>query len=73
MVYKDRCTFLKDIVPDGNLNVNLKKTKVLIFNCRFNSKYNFKYEGNLIEKCKSYRYLGVIITSSGKFKMCKED
>ena len=57
------------------LNVNLNKTKVMIFNKpgkRFN--YPFYYDnGKLIECTSNYKYLGITFTPSGKFSQCKDE
>ena len=55
-----------------NLNVNIQKTKIMIFNCIKTGKYEFTFGNNQVEICTSYSYLGITFTSNGKFKKCIE-
>ena len=56
------------------LNVNFKKTKVLIFNkSGRHIKEPFYFKSELIETVFKYKYLGVIFQSSGLFNYAKED
>ncbi|XP_022809214.1 uncharacterized protein LOC111346174 [Stylophora pistillata] len=56
------------------LSINLKKTKVMIFQkkCRKSTfyKYNFTIDSNTIEIVNIYTYLRVNFSSSGNFKGC---
>ena len=49
------------------LEVNLKKTKIMIFNKQGSliKKYNFFYKNTAIENVKEYKYLGFIFSCSG--------
>ena len=49
------------------LNINHDKTKIVIFGARRTDKYCFKMEGTSIEIVKSYKYLGVLMSSNGSF------
>ena len=52
------------------LKVNIKKTKVIVFNKPFNSKVKrsvFSIDQNKIEITNTYRYLGVDISNTGSF------
>ena len=49
------------------LNINYDKTKIVIFGSRKIDKHVFKMDNNIIEIVKSYKYLGVIMTSNGSF------
>lgn len=51
------------------LQVNLKKTKVMIFNKtgKLLQKYKFYYNNGPVEITNSYQYLGIIFTPSGSF------
>lgn len=57
------------------LKVNATKTKVVVFNKRFNDKIknlNFSIDGNKIELSKSYCYLGVEMSCSGSFQLAAD-
>ena len=49
------------------LNINHDKTKIVIFGARRTDKYCFTMEGTSIEIVKSYKYLGVLMSSNGSF------
>ena len=51
-----------------NLIINVKKTKVIIFNSRRKINQNFMLSNNIIQNCSSFCYLGIIINSKGSFK-----
>ena len=53
-----------------DLQLNIKKTKVMIFQNSGkgeNTQFNFG-PTRVLEKCKSYKYLGTIMTNTGNFK-----
>ena len=54
------------------LTVNIKKTKVVVFNSRVSSTADFRIMGKIIERTTSYTYLGIIFTCSGKFTRAME-
>ena len=57
----------------ADLNVILDKTKVMIFNnCgkSFNN-YSFRYSANNLENVKSYKYLGLVLSTYGNFKLSR--
>ena len=49
------------------LNINITKTKVIIFGARQTRNFNFKCGNNTIEITKTYHYLGVTFSSNGSF------
>lgn len=53
------------------LQVNLKKTKVILYNRQGSliKKYNFRFKSNNIEVTKQYKYLGFIFSCSGSSKI----
>ena len=55
---------------DWKLNVNIDKTKSLIFNKSGTLIKTEKlyYKGDLMEPTKHYKYLGILLDSNGKFK-----
>ena len=55
------CTYCKT----WGLDINIKRTKSIVFNSsgRIN-KTDFKYDNKPIEKGRSYKYLGITISSS---------
>ncbi len=58
------------------LTVNLKKTKILIFQSkRKQQKVGpvFKIGGSIVEQADSYKYLGVLFSSSGDFSNARKD
>ena len=56
---------------NGGLDINIDKTKVVVFNRAFRKthKFSFFVNNSPIEVAKSYRYLGVTITSTGSFHL----
>jgi hypothetical protein len=56
------------------MTVNLKKTKVLIFNTPGKiDKATFQLGGRLIENVSKYKYLGILFQASGSFAEAKLD
>jgi len=53
-----------------SLKVNISKTKILVFRRggRVSKKFHFFYKGQEIELVRKYTYLGVLFSSSGKFR-----
>ena len=49
------------------LNINYDKTKIVIFGARKTDLYCFTMEETIIEIVKSYKYLGVLMSSNGSF------
>lgn len=49
------------------LNINYDKTKIVIFGARKTDVYCFTMEETIIEIVKSYKYLGVLMSSNGSF------
>ena len=70
-----RCIYkLASYSEDNCLTVNLKKTKIVVF-CKSGklSKELFYYNGTQIQNSTSYKYLGIIFSSSGTFSYCQSD
>ena len=65
---------LENYCTDWCLDVNLDKTKVLIFN-KAGKLYNyeFKYNGETLENVREYKYLGVIFCISGSFSVASSE
>ena len=61
---------LRDYTEKWDLKLNLKKTKIMVFNKggRKNT-IPFFFGGNVVEQTTSYKYLGTIITDTGNFKL----
>ena len=59
---------------DNCLTVNLNKTKNVVF-CKSDklSKELYYYNGTQIQFSTSYKYLGIIFSSSGTFSYCRSD
>ena len=59
---------------DNCLTVNLKKTKIVVF-CKSGklSQECFYYNGTQIQNSTTYKYLGIIFSSSGTFSYCQSD
>lgn len=54
------------------LDVNLDKTKIVIFSKGLVRKYpEFHFNGNSVEVCREYTYLGVVFNFNGKFTKAK--
>ena len=71
---QNACNKIANFCQDWSLEVNCKKTKVMFFSA--NGKQNkdeITYQGKTLEKVKSYKYLGILLTSSGSFTKAKED
>ena len=68
-------TILSQFCEDWLLNVNAKKTKILIFQkkCRKSTyeKQHFFINGNKIEIVNNYTYLGINVSSNGSFRINK--
>ena len=68
-------TILSQFCEDWLLNVNAKKTKILIFQkkCRkwTYEKQHFFINGNKIEIVNNYTYLGINVSSNGNFRINK--
>ena len=65
---------LESFCKDWCLDVNIDKTKVLIFNKTGKlMKDEFKFDNNTLECVKHYRYLGVYFSVSGIFNFVQDD
>ena len=64
---------LKNFCDKWNLEVNLKKSQVVVFNPsgRKLSEHRFYFDGKELEVVKSYTYLGIELLSSGSFWLAK--
>ena len=65
---------LESFCKDWCLDVNLDKTKLLIFNKTGKlMKDDFKFDNKTLECVKHYRYLGVYFSASGIFNFAQDD
>ncbi len=60
-------SLLSDFSKRWSLTINVKKSKVLVFHKKALVCDPFEVNGQSLEIVKSYRYLGVVISSSGSF------
>ena len=60
---------LKICCDKWNLQVNINKSKVMIFNkfWKISKGHNFSYDGNTVSLVNEYKYLGIIFKPSGSF------
>ena len=65
---------LKNYCADWCLDVNLDKTKVLVFNkaCKL-YKHKFKFNDKTVESVREYKYLGVTFCISGSFSVTSSE
>ena len=65
---------LASYCDDNCLTVNLKKTKIVVF-CKSGkvSTDKFYFNDVQIENSNSYKYLGIVFSSSGTYKYCQEN
>ena len=54
------------------LNVNVEKTKILIFSKGPLAKRHFYYNKSIIENVKEFKYLGIVFSRSGSFCKAKK-
>ncbi len=54
------------------LEVNLTKTKVMAFGVRGNGSVQVRWGGVLVEEVDEYKYLGLLLERTGKWKKEKE-
>ena len=67
-----RLAKLERYCSDWCLTVNLKKTKVLIFNkAGRNIQQKFLFQNRVIDSVSNYKYLGVLLATSGSFQAAK--
>ena len=62
-------TEFKMYCSDWKLNVNVEKTKILVFSKGPMLKTKFYYDYFVIENVKEFKYLGVVFSRTGSF--CK--
>ena len=60
------------IAKKWKLEVNIEKTKVMVFHSRKCKNDVFSYNGEILENVDEFKYLGVIFTRNGKFAKCKK-
>lgn len=71
---QDKLNILKNYCDDWCLNINVKKTKALIFNkAGRHIKQNLLFNGNKIECVSEYKYLGIIFCASGSFSVAQRE
>ena len=65
--YLDILDVLHDYCQDWKLNVNLKKTKAMVFSnkLRKHNKLSFTFNNKALETVSQFTYLGVTINSTG--------
>ena len=65
---------LENYCADWCLDVNLDKTKVLVFNKAGKLyKHEFKFNGKTVESVREYKYLGVTFCISGSFSVASSE
>ena len=65
---------LENYCKRWRLSVNVKKTKIMTMSKRnYIAKEYFHMLNYCLEKVNTYKYLGLIISSDGKFKTCVND
>lgn len=65
---------LENYCADWCLDINIDKTKIIIFNKAGRLlKSTFTYQNETIESVKSYRYLGIYFSASGSFSYAKSE
>jgi hypothetical protein len=63
---------LESCCDDWGMKVNIKKTKVIIFNKAGRTiKHKFMYKNLELECVPNYYYLGIYFTASGTFSLAK--
>jgi hypothetical protein len=65
---------LECFCQDWKLDINMSKTKIIIFNSKWSSaktKFRFIYKHHSIEITDQYTYLGVVFTCNGCFKLAQ--
>ena len=70
---QDRLNILHKYCKDWCMKININKTKVIIFNKsgRLITR-NFNINNQSIECVKTYKYLGIMLTASGKFQRAQK-
>ena len=61
-----------DVLNTCNLNVNISKTKILVFSKGRMLKKEFLFKNIVIENVKEFKYLGIVFSSSGSFCKAKK-
>ena len=56
-----------DYTQQWKLNINFRKTKILIFGVRNTNNFQFKLGNNTIDICDEFKYLGVVFTKHRSF------
>ena len=66
---------LKEYCDKWGLTVNIEKTKIVVFRKggKLGAKDVWFYNGTLLEVVSVFKYLGVILSSTGSFKHCIDD
>lgn len=60
-------SLFNDYCKNWHLQVNMRKTKIIIFGARQLNNFEFKFDDQIIEIIDQYHYLGVTFSSSGSF------
>jgi hypothetical protein len=73
-VFNKKLLVLEEFCNEWCLDVNISKTKILIFNkAGRHLKENFKFNTAPLEYVASYKYLGIYFTASGSFSHAQEE
>ena len=66
---------LESFCENADLSVNLDKTKIMIFNnCgKYLNNYLFRHGADELENVKSYKYLGLIMSTFGNFNLARQE
>ena len=62
----------EDFFKEWFVNVNVLKTKVLIFSNNKHNAYNFQFSGQNVDTVDEFKYLGIYLSKSGSFKVAKQ-
>ena len=59
---------LEKYTTDWYMNINMKKTKCIIFGRKKDIKTQFYFGSTPVENCNNYTYLGIMLTVNGSLK-----
>lgn len=57
----------------GDLNVNVNKTKIIVFSKGAIQKKIFYYKGEISENVKEFKYPGIVLSRTGSFTEAKKN
>lgn len=64
---KEKIRFMEMYCKTNKLNLNVKKSKIIIFHKGNIKKYDFCYRGEKIEIVNNFEYLGIVYSNSGLY------